>query len=104
MMKRRRWLWIGGALAGLIIVFVLVGSWLMGEPLRRYVERELNRHLNVWSGEHVYPSPLHLEGQIFDSGRVVIDGHANFLAEPHVALQAQVALERIDLAYVRPIL
>jgi hypothetical protein len=239
MMMRRRWLWLSGVVAGLIIIVVLVSSWLMGEPLRRYVERQLNQHLkgytvqiggldvhpfrlsvemrdavialsahpdppvmrisrlwtgiqgrpllkaqvvadvlmehptlhinlaqlqtvaagdvqeqarswqealeavfpfkinalqvtdgeatymdqgpfrplhlsqlqvqagnlrNVWSAEHVYPSPLHLEGQIFDSGRVVIDGHANFLAEPHVALQAQVSLERIDLAYVRPIL
>jgi hypothetical protein len=37
---------------------------------------------NVWSPEHVYPSDLHLEGQVFDSGRLLLDGHANFLADP----------------------
>jgi len=65
MMKRRRWLWIGGALAGLIIVFVLVGSWLVGEPLRRYVERELNQHLKgdtvQIGGLDVHPFRLSVE-------------------------------------------
>ncbi len=49
MMMRRRGIWVGGVLAGLIIILVLVGSWLMGEPLRRYVERELNQHLKGYT-------------------------------------------------------
>jgi hypothetical protein len=41
---------------------------------------------NVWSPEHVYPSDLYLEGQISDSGWLLLDGQANFLAEPQMAL------------------
>jgi uncharacterized protein involved in outer membrane biogenesis len=41
---------------------------------------------NVWSPEHVYPSDLYLEGQVFDSGWLLLDGQANFLAEPQMAL------------------
>src|SRR5262247_809230 len=59
---------------------------------------------NVRSPEHVYPSDLHLEGQVFDSGRMVLDGHANFLAEPQVALNVQLTLQNIELNYFRPLL
>lgn len=59
---------------------------------------------NVWSPEHVYPSNLHLEGQVFDSGELVLDGHANFLAEPHVALNVQLTLKQIELQSFRPLL
>jgi hypothetical protein len=34
---------------------------------------------------------------------VSIDGHADFLAEPDVALRAAIRLEKIDLAYFRPV-
>ena len=59
---------------------------------------------NVWSPEHVYPSALHLEGQVFDAGRLLLDGHANFLAKPQVALNVQVTLENVELNYFRPLL
>jgi hypothetical protein len=59
---------------------------------------------NVWSPEHGYPSDLHLEGQVFDSGHLLLDGHANFLAEPQVALNVQLTLEHIELNYFRPLL
>ena len=52
---------------------------------------------NVWSPEHVYPSALRLEGQVFDNGRLLLDGHANFLAKPQVALNVQVTLENVEL-------
>jgi hypothetical protein len=58
---------------------------------------------NIWSPDHVYPSDLHLEGQVFDSGRMLLDGHANFLAEPHIALNVQLTLENIELDYFRPL-
>src|SRR5215831_15134907 len=41
---------------------------------------------NIWSPEHVYPSTVYLEGQVFNTGRLFLDGQANFLAEPQVAL------------------
>jgi len=59
---------------------------------------------NVWSPEHVYPSALYLEGQVFDAGRLLLDGHANFLAKPQVALNVQVTLENVELNYFRPLL
>jgi hypothetical protein len=59
---------------------------------------------NVWSPENVYPSDLYLEGRVFDSGRLLLDGNANFLAEPQVALNVQLTLEHIELNYFRPLL
>ena len=35
---------------------------------------------NVRSPDHVYPSPIHLEAIVFDSGKVALDGNANFLS------------------------
>ena len=58
---------------------------------------------NVRSPEHVYPSPIHLEAVVFDSGKVVLDGNANFLAEPHPGLRASLSLEGVALDYFKPI-
>ncbi len=58
---------------------------------------------NVRSAEHVYPSAIHLEAVVFDSGRVVLDGDANFLAEPHPGLEASLSLDGVALDYFRPI-
>ena len=58
---------------------------------------------NIRSPEHVYPSDLHLEGTVFDTGKISLDGRANFLAEPHPGVQGQLTLEQIDLDYFKPI-
>jgi hypothetical protein len=58
---------------------------------------------NVRSDMGVYPSPLSLDGIIFDAGKLSLKGHADFLAVPHVALNAQLALENIQLNPVKPI-
>ncbi len=58
---------------------------------------------NIRSPEHVYPSSFHMEGRIFDKGRVTLDGRANFLQEPHVGFKADVDLEDMDLGYFKPI-
>jgi len=58
---------------------------------------------NIKSPDHVYPSEIHLEGVVFDSGKIVVDGNADFLAEPHVGLQGSMELEGIDLDYFKPI-
>ena len=44
-----------------------------------------------------------MQAIIFESGKVWLDGHADFLAVPHVALKAQLGLEQVDLAYVKPV-
>lgn len=74
------------------------------EPLRLsqlHVRAENIR--NIESHEGVYPSDIHVEGTIFDSGKIWLDGQADFLAVPHAAVKAQLTLERIGLAYVKPI-
>lgn len=58
---------------------------------------------NIRSKDRVYPSDLHLEGQVFEAGRLRLDGHADFLAEPHPGIRARFELERVDLDYFRPI-
>ncbi len=58
---------------------------------------------NIRSPERVYPSDIHLEGTVFDAGRLWVDGNADFLAEPHVGVQATVKLEQIQLDYFKPI-
>ena len=58
---------------------------------------------NIHSPDRVYPSSIHSDGVIFESGRGVLDGHANFLAEPYPAFQAKYRVENIPLERLRPI-
>lgn len=59
---------------------------------------------NVRSEPGSYPSPVRLEGSVFEKGKLTLDGRADFLAEPHVAFKATMGLEQIDLQYFKPIL
>ncbi|HYH44352.1 MAG TPA: DUF748 domain-containing protein [Thermoanaerobaculia bacterium] len=58
---------------------------------------------NIRSPERVYPSSIHSDGVIFETGRGVLDGHANFLAEPYPAFQAKYRVENVPLERLRPI-
>lgn len=58
---------------------------------------------NVRSEEGVYPSDIALEGIVFESGALSVNGHADFLAVPHPAVKAQFTLEDMELGYFRPI-
>lgn len=58
---------------------------------------------NIKSAPRVYPSPLRLEGDVFDTGRVVVDGHADFLATPYPGVSARFALERMQVDYFEPV-
>ena len=58
---------------------------------------------NVQFADHTYPSTIHLDGRVFDSGRVTMDGTANFLAEPHLGLNVEMTLERIRLEDLVPV-
>jgi hypothetical protein len=68
-----------------------------------HVQLHVDNIRNVRSPEHVYPSPIHLEAVVFDSGRVVLDGNADFLAKPHPGLRASLSLEGVLLDYFKPI-
>jgi hypothetical protein len=58
---------------------------------------------NVRSPENVYPSAVRLEADVFQKGKLVLDGDADFLAEPHVAFKAEVDLQQIELDYFKPV-
>jgi Domain of Unknown Function (DUF748) len=58
---------------------------------------------NIASKEQTYPSPIHLEAVAFDVGTVWLDGRADFLAEPHVGVQAALRLDQVALDYFKPI-
>src|SRR6266446_3627465 len=58
---------------------------------------------NVRSKGRVYPSVLHGEAVVFDGGRLVIDGNADFLAEPHVGIKGVVELADIALDPFHPL-
>jgi len=72
---------------------LLISHWnLLAEDIR-----------NVQSRAGVYPSPVHTEGVVFGTGRAVVDGHADFLAEPYPGVHALYTAERIPLDRLRPI-
>jgi hypothetical protein len=50
-----------------------------------------------------YPSDLQLDGNIFDTGRIELKGHANFLAEPHASIDADLALLHVALQPLLPV-
>ena len=58
---------------------------------------------NVQSEEGTYPSPVQAEAVVFDTGKVRLTGHADFLAEPHVAVKGEFDVDKIALDYFRPI-
>jgi hypothetical protein len=58
---------------------------------------------NIRSRDRVYPSPIHTEGVIFDTGRGVLDGHADFLAEPYPGFHAVYKVENVPLDRLRPL-
>ena len=74
------------------------------EPLElRAINFEADNIRNIRSRERDYPSAVHLDAVIFKRGKVTIDGHADFLAEPHLGIKADVALDQIELDYFKPV-
>src|SRR5215218_6142054 len=58
---------------------------------------------NIRSRDRVYPSPIHTDGVIFDTGHGVLDGHADFLAEPFPGFHAVYKVEDVPLDRLRPL-
>ncbi len=52
---------------------------------------------NIESQDGVYPSDVHLDGHVFENGRLTINGSADFLAQRHMGVNADLQLERINL-------
>lgn len=63
-----------------------------------------NNIRNIHSRERVYPSPVYAEAVIFESGKAVLDGHADFLAKPFPGLHTLFRVEKVPLDAVRPMI
>jgi uncharacterized protein DUF748 len=73
-------------------------------PLRfHHVNVYASNIRNVHSRDQHYPSELFLEGIVFDSGRLRVDGHADFLAEPSVGVKADLAVDDVPLGSLLPV-
>jgi Domain of Unknown Function (DUF748) len=59
---------------------------------------------NIHSKDRTYPSPVHAEGVIFENGRGVVDGHADFLAEPYAGIHVNYKIEKVPLDNFKSIL
>ena len=58
---------------------------------------------NIHLPDKVYPSPFHLETDIFRTGHGTVDGKANFLAEPTPAIKSNVKLVKVPMDYFKPV-
>ena len=58
---------------------------------------------NVRSKAHEYPSNIHIDAVVFEKGKFTLDGHADFFAEPSVAVNADLTLTDIELAALQPV-
>ncbi|HIJ86797.1 MAG TPA: DUF748 domain-containing protein [Desulfuromonadales bacterium] len=56
---------------------------------------------NIHQPDLIYPSPFTLDTAIFESGSGSIEGHANFLAQPHIGLKGRLSLDKIPLDYFK---
>ena len=57
---------------------------------------------NIQSPQAAYPSALTLDGSIFGSGRIHLEGYAKFLAEPYAGLRADLTVQHVALEPLLP--
>jgi hypothetical protein len=73
-------------------------------PLRlTRLNLEASNIRNVRLPGNAYPSSFRMETAIFETGRGIVEGNANFLAEPHPGINAHLSLEKIPLEYFKPV-
>lgn len=60
-----------------------------------------NNIRNIHLPEGNYPSPVHAEATVFDIGKAQIDGSADFLQTPHLAIHSKFNLKNIPLNRLR---
>jgi hypothetical protein len=58
---------------------------------------------NVRDPEEKYPSTVLISAAVFDSGRLSVDGHADFLAVPHLGLKGKIELDGVPLERLEPV-
>lgn len=83
------------------------GTYVDQDPSRPLVFHHFNFRVgnirNIHYRNDAYPSDLHLDGILFKSGKVVANGHANFLAEPHMGVDADIKLDHVELDHLLPV-
>ena len=57
----------------------------------------------VPSGARMYPSLVQVRAVVLDEGRLQVDGHADLLGLPQIAFEGHVALDRVALNAVAPV-
>jgi hypothetical protein len=57
---------------------------------------------NIVSVKGAYPSPVTLEGVLFDTGKVQFKGAADFLHKPYAAAMGQIYMDRVPLERLDP--
>jgi hypothetical protein len=58
---------------------------------------------NIHAADREYPSPVHMSGVLFDKGRLMVDGHADFLAPRHPAIRIRYDIADTPLEGLKPI-
>ena len=75
-----------------------------GRPLHvSHLQFRASNIRNIHSKDRTYPSPVHAEGVIFETGRGVVDGHADFLSEPFAGIHVNYKIQKVPLDNFRPI-
>jgi hypothetical protein len=74
------------------------------EPLRLTgIQARVTNIRNIHSQARDYPSGIEAQATVFERGTLTIDGSADFLAEPHLGIKANIALREIPLDYFKPV-
>ena len=63
----------------------------------------INNVRNIAAVKGTYPSPVTLEGVLFDTGKVQFKGAADFLHEPYAAAKGEIHLDHIPLDRLDPL-
>ena len=62
-----------------------------------------NNVRNIAAAKGTYPSPVTLEGVLFDTGNIWFKGAADFLREPHAAAHGEIRLDHVPLDRLNPL-
>ena len=68
------------------------------------IELRASNIRNIKYPKDALPSAVAFQADVFDKGRLRMQGRANFLREPHMAFQGNIELANLDLSYFEPIL
>ncbi len=74
------------------------------KPLRLQLVNLIAENIrNVRSPDREYPSTIKLTASVFETGTISLEGRADFLAQPHFGIKADLALNKINLKRFLPI-